>query len=167
MNPASLGILMSITTIGGICGATTYRYFIHTWGVGRTIYTCFILHIIAASGMLIAGLTNSGSWVIFTVSNTIMAYFGTIYNITQMSLRQVIAPPHLLGRVNATFRFVVWGVMPVGAFISGWLADILGTLLALGIVCVAALSAGIAMSLTPTATLRTLPGLGSPMSAPQ
>lgn len=161
MSPTSLGILMSITTIGGICGATTYRHFIHKWGVGRTIYTCFILHIIAASGMLVAGIMHDGSWTVFTISNTIMAYFATIYNITQMSLRQVIAPPQLLGRVNATFRFIVWGVMPIGALISGWLADALGTLLALGIVCIAALSAGIAMSFTPTATLHTLPGLGT------
>ncbi len=37
-----------------------------------------------------------------------------IYNITQVSFRQGLCPPELLGRMNATMRFLVWGTMPLG-----------------------------------------------------
>jgi hypothetical protein len=45
------------------------------------------------------------------------------YNITQVSLRQALCPPNLLGRMNATVRFVVWGLIPIGAAIGA----VLGT----------------------------------------
>lgn len=48
---------------------------------------------------------------------------GAIYNITQVTLRQTITPDRLLGRMNATMRFIVWGVMPIGALLGGFLGD--------------------------------------------
>jgi hypothetical protein len=41
-----------------------------------------------------------------------------VYNINQVSLRQAITPDHLLGRMNASMRFLVWGVMPLGALLG-------------------------------------------------
>ena len=40
---------------------------------------------------------------------------GTIYNISQVSYRQAITPNRMLGRMNATMRFMVWGTMPLGS----------------------------------------------------
>ena len=39
-----------------------------------------------------------------------------------MSLRQRIVPDHLLGRVNAGYRLVAWGTMPLGAALGGVVA---------------------------------------------
>src|SRR5256714_8855899 len=51
-----------------------------------------------------------------------------VYNISQVSLRQAITPDRVQGRMNATMRTIVWGTIPLGAFIGG----ILGTSLGLG-----------------------------------
>jgi MFS family permease len=40
-----------------------------------------------------------------------------------VSLRQTIIPDRLLGRVNSVYRFFGWGMMPIGAFLGGLLAD--------------------------------------------
>jgi predicted MFS family arabinose efflux permease len=48
---------------------------------------------------------------------------GPIYNISQVSLRQAITPDRVQGRMNATMRTIVWGTIPLGAFVGG----ILGT----------------------------------------
>ncbi len=48
------------------------------------------------------------------------------YSIPQLSLRQAMTPTHLLGRVNASRRFLVFGIIPIGALISGLLGDRLG-----------------------------------------
>jgi hypothetical protein len=49
-----------------------------------------------------------------------------VYNVNQVSLRQSITPDRLLGRMNASMRFLVWGTMPVGALIGGALGDAIG-----------------------------------------
>ena len=44
---------------------------------------------------------------------------GVIYNVNQVSLRQAITPERMLGRMNATMRFIVWGTIPIGALVGG------------------------------------------------
>jgi hypothetical protein len=41
-----------------------------------------------------------------------------------VSLRQRIAPDHLLGRVNAGYRLFAWGTMPIGALLGGLIAEL-------------------------------------------
>lgn len=49
-----------------------------------------------------------------------------LYNVTQVSLRQKLCPKNLLGRMNASIRFVVWGSMPIAAIAAGWLGTAIG-----------------------------------------
>jgi MFS family permease len=51
---------------------------------------------------------------------------GAIYNINQVSLRQAITPERMQGRMNATMRFIVWGTIPIGATIGGFLGGVIG-----------------------------------------
>ena len=44
----------------------------------------------------------------------------------QLSYRQAICPPQLLGRMNAAVRWVVWGTIPLGALLGGTLGSLLG-----------------------------------------
>jgi hypothetical protein len=46
------------------------------------------------------------------------AFAPVLYSITQLSYRQVICPPELLGRMNAAIRWIVWGTLPLGAVIG-------------------------------------------------
>jgi MFS family permease len=53
--------------------------------------------------------------------------FGVVlFNVTAISLFQAITPDRLLGRMNASRRFVVWGVIPLGQLTSGGLAAWIG-----------------------------------------
>lgn len=49
-----------------------------------------------------------------------------IYNITQVSFRHGLCPPPLLGRMNATMRFLAWGTMPLGGLVGGILGSLIG-----------------------------------------
>jgi MFS family permease len=55
----------------------------------------------------------------------------SITSINQISLRQAITPDHLLGRVNASRRLLVFGVIPVGALLGGFLGESFGLRVAL------------------------------------
>ena len=50
----------------------------------------------------------------------------TLFSVNQITLRQAITPPQLLGRVNATRRVVVFGVVPLGALLGGALGSSIG-----------------------------------------
>lgn len=57
----------------------------------------------------------------------IQSFAVIVFNITQVSARQRLCPPHLLGRMNASIRFVVWGIMPISALTAGALGTAIGT----------------------------------------
>ena len=48
---------------------------------------------------------------------------GIGWNVITVSLRQRIVPDHLLGRVNAGYRLLAWGTMPLGAALGGLVGD--------------------------------------------
>ena len=50
----------------------------------------------------------------------------SIASVNQISLRQAITPDHLLGRVNASRRLLVFGVIPFGALLGGALGESFG-----------------------------------------
>lgn len=47
------------------------------------------------------------------------AFFGILWNVITVSLRQSIIPEDLLGRVNSVYRFFAWGMIPIGSAIGG------------------------------------------------
>ena len=49
-----------------------------------------------------------------------------IYSINQLSVRQMITPERVLGRVNASRRFIVFGISPIGALLGGALGELIG-----------------------------------------
>jgi hypothetical protein len=49
-----------------------------------------------------------------------------VFNVTGLSFQQAVVPDRMLGRLNATRRFIVWGVIPLGSFTGGVLASQVG-----------------------------------------
>ena len=49
-----------------------------------------------------------------------------VFSINAVSLRQAITPDRLLGRVNGTMRFIVWGSRPIGSLAGGFLGGLIG-----------------------------------------
>lgn len=48
-----------------------------------------------------------------------MAMAATLWNVITVSLRQSLIPDRILGRVNSVYRFLGWGMMPIGAALGG------------------------------------------------
>jgi hypothetical protein len=46
-----------------------------------------------------------------------------VFNVTGLSFQQTVVPDRILGRLNATRRFIVWGVIPLGSSTGGVLAS--------------------------------------------
>lgn len=154
MSATQLGLLLSAGALGGVLGALTRPAWITRLGIGRCIV---ITNIVGVSALLAqpasVHVPFTAAWVI-ACSGVVSSYFITIYNVTQMSLRQEICPPDMLGRMNAIFRFAVWGVMPLGSFVAGIIASWVGVEATMYIFTAASIAAGIAMGFTPAAHIR-------------
>ena len=82
-----------------------------------------------------------------------MALFG----IPQRTLRQSLAPPHLLGQVTASWRTLVIGGQTLGAAASGVLATAVGVRPTLLLSSAVMLGGLLIAALSPIRTLRNLP----------
>lgn len=56
----------------------------------------------------------------------------TQVNVIAISLRQALIPAALIGRVTAVHRVICWGVLPLGALLSGAAGQVLGVRAAIG-----------------------------------
>lgn len=121
LSPGLAGVVLGIGSMGSLIGAVNAPKIGQRLGLGPTLAIALSL---VGFGLLAIPLAMYGPSVPVLAALWMISGVGiTIYNITQISLRQAIVPDRLQGRMNATMRAIVWGALPVGAFIGG----ILGT----------------------------------------
>src|SRR5690606_41934323 len=80
-----------------------------------------------------------------------------VFNVTQVSFRQRLTPDRLLGRMNATVRFIVWGTQPLGAFAGGLIGQAHGARAALWIAAAGACLAFLPVLCSPLRNMHELP----------
>jgi hypothetical protein len=70
---------------------------------------------------------------------------------------QAITPDRLLGRMNASRRFLVWGVIPLGALVGGTLASTIGLRPTLFVGAIGASLAVLPLLFSPVRSLKRVP----------
>ncbi|MFC5380766.1 MFS transporter [Aquipuribacter nitratireducens] len=168
LSEAQLGLVLSVGAIGGLVGAVASGAVMRLLGEGRTI----ALVIVPASGAaalvpLAAGRDTVVAFALLAVSMAVYGFGVVVYNVAQVSFRQRLCPAPLLGRMNASVRFIVWGVTPIGAFVGGVVGAQAGILTALWLGVALELVAVLPVLLSPLLRMRDLPrGLDAHAAAP-
>ena len=92
-----------------------------------------------------------------------------VINVNALSLRQAVTPDHLLGRVNATGRWIAWGTIPLGALVGGILGTTIGLRETIAISSIGGLVAAGVIAVSPLRSLRVIPSLAeaSPETLPE
>lgn len=108
------GLLTTGFAVGGVIGSFTADRISVRLGQGASLLTSIIVFILA---LAISGLTSS-FWVFWTMG-VVMSIAVMVWNVITVSLRQTLIPDRLLGRVNSVYRFLGWGMMPIGAALGG------------------------------------------------
>ncbi|ACU35389.1 MFS transporter [Actinosynnema pretiosum subsp. pretiosum] len=124
LSEGAAGLLLSVAGAGGLLGAVTAGWWTARFGQIRTIW--LILLVTNPLGLLIPLAAPDWRLGLFVVGELAVAYGGLVYNIAQLSYRQARCPDRLLGRMNASIRFVVWGVIPLGGLLGGALGGWIG-----------------------------------------
>jgi MFS family permease len=150
-----VGLVMVGGGAGGVVGALFANRIANRLGQGRTIWLSILL---TSPFMLLLPLAGRG-WLLSLYALGWVAYgFGAVvYNVAQVSYRQAICPDRLLGRMNASVRFMVWGTMPLGALIGGVLGSVIGIHPTLWVGAIGAALAPLPLLVSPLRKLRDLP----------
>ena len=155
LTPATIGLIFTIGSVGVFVGALTAERLGRWIGVGPTIVTSAFLSSFTLVAVALAPREAPVPWIIagfFIGSAT-----SVIYNVNQVSLRQAITPERMLGRMNATMRFIVWGTIPVGALVGGILGEIIGLQGTIWVGAIGSFLGFLPVFFSPVRSLETIP----------
>jgi MFS family permease len=153
----TIGVFFSIASVGGLLGALTATKIAARIGQGPAIW---IPIAVTVPLQFVIAMAQPG-WSLWAAAAAYLVIWFCIMvnNITQVSFRQGLTPERLLGRMNATMRFVVWGTAPVGGLIGGILGQLLGPRPTLWLAAAGGLIPVLPLFFSPLRTMRQLPTL--------
>ena len=126
-----LGLILACEGVGMLVATLVAGKLRRRFGAGPTLIGSGF--VAASSGLFIVGAVWFAPVIMLALSQLIYGFGPMIFGINNITLRQAVTPPRLQGRINATFRFVAWGTMPLGAVMGGVLGSVLGLTAAIGI----------------------------------
>lgn len=156
-SPASLGLIFSLGSIGGLLGAMATPRIVKAIGEARAIPISALGFSFVALLLPVAAVVPAVAFPLLVAQSFVASFTVLLYNITQVTFRQRITPPRLLGRMNASVRFVVWGVMPIAALLAGALGTWLGVVPTMWIGAIGQLFSAAFVVFAPFWTMRELP----------
>jgi len=157
LSPAVLGVLIGMGGVGALIGSLLAARLPRRFGLGRTMTAMLLISslingliplasgptLLSAGMLMLAQLIGDAAMVVFLIN--------------ELSLRQVIVPDRLLGRVNASVGFLARGIAPVGALMAGLLADQIGARPTLWIAVIGILLTSLWMLASPVRQLQQHP----------
>jgi predicted MFS family arabinose efflux permease len=156
---SAIGLLFSVAAVGGLLGALVTERITRWLGEGRTIpFSALLCGPALALTPLAGALANVIPPLALLMAGGLIEWAAVVvYNITQVSFRQRVCPPELLGRMNASVRFIVWGTQPIGALVGGLLGSRIGVLPTLWLATAGVSLASLPVLFSPLSRMRDLP----------
>ncbi|MCA1655136.1 MAG: MFS transporter [Pseudonocardiaceae bacterium] len=114
-----LGLFLASGGAGTLLGALVARPLAVRVGAGRVVLFASMSVVPFGFGML---LVDRDLWLAGAGWVAVTAQVG-INNVVNVSFRQQVTPDRLLGRMNATFRFLLMGMLAIGAAAAGALGQ--------------------------------------------
>jgi len=156
LSPAATGLVLAVSGVGGALGALTARWISLRVGQARTIWLSMLC---SRPFTLLLALAMPGWRVaLFGIGWFAIGYGGTVYNVAQVTFRQHMCPDRLLGRMNASNRFLAWGTLPLGGLLGGVLGEWLGIRNALWVAAAGLVLSVLWLLFSPLRGLRDVPG---------
>ncbi|SCK58329.1 Predicted arabinose efflux permease, MFS family [Streptomyces sp. WMMB 714] len=161
LTAGALGLFWALGGLGVLLGAVCARPLARRSGFGRALGLAGLWF--APAGLLM-GLVGRGPWLWLAGAGWLAVTTKTgIDNVLAVSLRQRLTPSRLLGRMNATFRFLLTGALAIGSVLGGLLGELISVRAAVwaGAACLAL--AFLPVLCSPISRLRELP---APLESP-
>jgi predicted MFS family arabinose efflux permease len=157
-----VGLVIAAAGVAGIVGAIIGVQITARLGNGPAFIVGMMLSGLAGLVMAAAGGPPALVLAVVIIAQLLRGWGPTLYGINQQTIRQTLVAPELLARTQATWRFLVYGMQPIGALLGGTLGALVGFRATLVISSLIMLTGTTLALLSPLRTLRQLPDTGAP-----
>lgn len=135
-----LGLLYTAGELGGLIACLLVPRIVKRPAVGRVAAAFMAGNAVI---LVLLAVTPGYGWALLLFFCFEFTY--TMMLAVSITIRQMLTPDHLQGRVNTTGRLIAWGGQPVGALLGGLLAELMPVRLVFGLMTIAvAAGAGLA-----------------------
>ena len=117
-----IGYLLSIGGITAIAGNFLTNNLIRHFSYKTILWTGFLI-----GGLSVIWFGYAQSYITLMLANALGTLAASALNPCIRTLRQKLAPPELLGRVQSISRFMTWSLIPIAAILAGGLSEKFGT----------------------------------------
>lgn len=126
--PEAIGLILGGGVIGLVVGSSVAGAIAARLGVGRTIIVGgFILPTMPLGFALIDASMGSATITLLAVAVQVFAFFGAaLFHVNQVTYRQLVTPNRLLGRMNASMKWLMLLGMPAGTLVGSIVAERIG-----------------------------------------
>jgi MFS family permease len=154
LSAQTIGLVFSLGNIGTLLGALTATRVARVLGIGPGLIATAT---VGGLGLLLIPAARGALTIPFLViANLLWGFFVLNYYVNAVSLIQAITPDRLLGRTNASRRFVVQGVIPLGMLSGGGLGTLVGLRPAIAVGAIGASVAVLPLLLSPLRKVRSV-----------
>jgi predicted MFS family arabinose efflux permease len=124
LNAGELGLVGLLGNVGWLVGALGARRVAQIIPLGPLFVVVAFLG--GVPFFIIPVTTPHLAIPLLVTAQAITALAIVVFNVNAISLYQTHVPPGMLGRMNASRRWIVWGIIPLGNVIGGALAATIG-----------------------------------------
>ncbi len=165
LDPAAIGLASSVYGAGLVCGALFGARLIARLPTGFLLVFGPASSLFGAALLVLAPTALEGAALALAF---FLCGFGPIlWSIVQTSLRQLVTPQPLLGRVSATLTTATFGMRPLGALAGGLTGEWFGLEAAMLLPVVLFALSTLAILASPMPRLKEMPGTTQDGSLPQ
>jgi MFS family permease len=123
LGAGELGVILTTASIGGLVGAMVAGRAGAAFGVGRCIVGSMVISAAGLALIPFAPVTPVLAIIVLVTGFVVHGFGLGIFHVHSLSVRIALAPERLLGRIQATFRLIIYGMVPIGALLAGALAN--------------------------------------------
>jgi MFS family permease len=108
------GLLLAAGSVGGLLGSVVGPNVVKGLGAGPTMALTFATTVVGFAVIAVA----SDPYVV-GLAFSAFSFVIVLWNVVTVTLRQMLIPDEILGRINSVYRFLGWGAMPIGTLLGG------------------------------------------------
>ena len=166
LSAMGVGLVFATGGVGSFAGSIVAERLARRFGPGPAMIGAQVAF--GLTGMLVPLAVLVPSWALPMIVASEFAQWMAIlvYYVNAISVRQAITPDRVLGRVNATMRFLAGGANPIGAVIGGALGGLIGVPLTLVVASFGMLLGFLWLLLSPVRDLFAMPAMDHSEAAP-
>ena len=120
------GFLLATAAIGTLIGSLAAKRVLRRVAIGRAILWTMFLGTWPFLLVPVAARPGGAAFAALVVAHVCSGVGIGIVVVLVATLRQTVTPERMMGRMNASYRFIVWGVIALGSALGGVLSSAIG-----------------------------------------